>query len=308
MPQHVAQDANLSSGEYMSIQLGIVDFDSSHSVEFTKRLNHVGITEDQWVNGAQVTIGCPGTSIVSPERVSGFAEEMTQYGVQLVEDPERMIGTVDAVMILSVDGSVHWERARPFIEAGIACYIDKPFTCCLDEARRLVNLASLKQVPMFSSSALRYAPELVHFVTQVSESRSNVGALWGASVYGPSPVAVRNPGLFHYGIHPTEMLFTLMGPDCERLTCVSTDGTVESNETGVEAITGCWLDGRLASLRGIRTGTRAYGFTAFCEDEIRHVSISTEYLYRELLKKIVDFFRTGDSPVTLAETLQLALS
>ena len=34
------------------IKLGILDFDTSHTIEFTKRLNHNGIAKDQWVEGA----------------------------------------------------------------------------------------------------------------------------------------------------------------------------------------------------------------------------------------------------------------
>ncbi len=49
------------------IRLGIVDFDTSHAVEFTRRLNHVGIAEDQWVEGARVVAGVPGVSEVAPE-------------------------------------------------------------------------------------------------------------------------------------------------------------------------------------------------------------------------------------------------
>jgi hypothetical protein len=44
------------------IRLGLIDFDTSHAVEFTKRLNHVDIPEDQWVYGAKVILGVPGTS------------------------------------------------------------------------------------------------------------------------------------------------------------------------------------------------------------------------------------------------------
>ena len=43
-------------------RLGILDFDTSHAVEFTKRLNHRDIDKDQWVDGATVVIGCPGES------------------------------------------------------------------------------------------------------------------------------------------------------------------------------------------------------------------------------------------------------
>ena len=75
-----------------------------------------------------------------------------------------------------------------------------------------------------SSSSLRYAPEVV--------AAKAAGKIIGVTTYGPSPTHPRNPGLFHYGIHPVEMLFTLMGPGCKRLTCLS--------EPGAEVTTGVW--------------------------------------------------------------------
>ena len=39
------------------IRLGIVDFDTSHVVQFTKRLNHIDIAEEQWVEGAKIVMG-----------------------------------------------------------------------------------------------------------------------------------------------------------------------------------------------------------------------------------------------------------
>ena len=36
------------------LRLGIVDFDSSHSVEFARRFNHQGVASEQFVDGAQV--------------------------------------------------------------------------------------------------------------------------------------------------------------------------------------------------------------------------------------------------------------
>ena len=51
------------------IRLGIVDFDTSHAGEFTKRLNHIDIAEDQWVEGARVVAGVPGESKIAPELI-----------------------------------------------------------------------------------------------------------------------------------------------------------------------------------------------------------------------------------------------
>src|SRR4051794_15123037 len=107
------------------IKLGVLDFDTSHVVEFTRRLNQKDIARDQWVEGARVVIGCPGESKIMPERIPAYKAAMEEFGVPLVDRPEEMIGKVDGMLIESQEGTPHLERARPFLEAGIPCFIDK---------------------------------------------------------------------------------------------------------------------------------------------------------------------------------------
>ncbi|MFQ6096724.1 MAG: Gfo/Idh/MocA family protein [Armatimonadota bacterium] len=275
------------------IRLGIVDFDTSHVVQFTMRLNHVEIDEEQWVDGAQVVMGCPGTSaILEQERIDEYTEKLRGFGVELVDRPEDMIGKIDGVLIESVDGSVHRDRALPFLEAGIPTWVDKPFTCSLEHARELADLAAAKGVPLFSSSSLRYGLEVVETV-----SDEKIGDIVGAEAYSPASLHPRNPGLFHYGIHAVEPLYALMGPGCEAVWCVFTEGA--------EVVTGLWKDGRIGCVRGTRAGAHAYGFTAWGEKGVRQSSINAAYIYRELLKKIVETFQTGKSPVDIAETVEI---
>ena len=192
------------------IRLGIVDFDTSHVVAFTQRLNHLDAGEDQWIDGAKIVVGCPGTSLMSPERVQGFTEQMESYGVPLVEDPTEMIGQIDGVLIESVDGSVHYDRAKPFLEAGLPMFIDKPFTCSLKHAKAIAGLAEKNNVPVFSASSLRYGVE----VQELREQENEVGKVVGVDAYSPGSVHPRNPGLFNYGIHGLETLYALMGTGC----------------------------------------------------------------------------------------------
>ncbi len=44
----------------------------------------------------------------------------------VVENPTDVIGEVDAVIIATDIGSEHVERARPFVEADIPVFVDKP--------------------------------------------------------------------------------------------------------------------------------------------------------------------------------------
>jgi hypothetical protein len=278
------------------IKLGVIDFDTSHVVEFTKRLNHKGVAEDQWVNGAQVVIGCPGKSAIMPDRIPGYVKEMERLDVPLVEKPEDMLGKVDGMLIESQEGGAHWLSARPFLEASLPCFIDKPFTCSVADARKIIDLAEKKKAPIFSASALRYAPELVKYV-----SNKKQGDIIGCLAYGPAPLFEKdpklNPGLYHYGIHAVEILYTLMGPGCQRVTC--------THEKDVDVATGQWKDGRVGTVRGIRRGNSDYGAVAFSDKGVQPVPIGTGSIYRELVKKIVELFEKKESPLDIAVTLEI---
>ncbi len=277
------------------IRLGILDFDTSHCTAFTTRFNNVGVAEDQFVQGAKVVIGCPGESTLAPKFIPQYTEAMKKLGVPLVDKPEEMIGKVDAMLIEAVDGTVHYERAKPFLEAGLPCFIDKPFTCSVADAKKIIALAEKKKVAIFSSSSLRYAPEVVEFTQDPKP-----GKLVGCMVYCPaslSPIPERNAGLFHYGIHGVEVLYTLMGPGCQRVTC--------THEMGTDVVTGTWKDGRMATLRGIRDGASGYGFTAFSEKGVKNVTVGTSVIYRELCKKIVETFEKKASVLDASITLEI---
>lgn len=274
------------------IRLGIVDFDTSHVVQFTKRLNHVDIPEEQWVEGAKIVMGYQGTSRITPqEKIDEYTAQVKAMGVELVDRPEEMIGKVDGILVESQEGAVHLERARPFLEAGMPCYIDKPFATSVADAKAIVALANKNNVPVFSSSSLRYALEIQKL------QEEGVGTIFGVDAYSPAGLHDRNPGLFHYGIHGVETLYALMGPGCESVTCTFTEGS--------EVTTGLWKDGRIGVMRGTRAGSHSYGFVAWTDKGVRQVSIDANYIYRELLKRIVQMFQTGKSPLDNAETIEI---
>lgn len=275
------------------IKLGIVDFDTSHVVQFSKRMNHIGIPEDQWVEGAKVVCGFPGTSkICEQARIDGYTKELSDMGIEILSKPEDMIGKVDGVLIESVDGSVHLERAKPFLKAKLPMFLDKPMATSLKDAKALVALAKKAGVPMFSSSSLRFAVELV-----ATKNDPAVGNVVGAECYSPAPLHERNPGLYHYGIHAVEPLFALMGAGLKAVWCV--------NQPGAEVVVGLWNDGRIGSIRGTRAGAHAYGFTVWGDKGVRQSSINPGLIYRELCKQIVSMFTTGKAPVDIRETLEI---
>jgi predicted dehydrogenase len=275
------------------IKVGLVDCDTSHVVQFTMRLNHVEIADDQWVDGAQVVCAYRGTSEITPEEtIDQYVGKLNEFGIEMVDSPEAMLGKVDAVCVESQSGYVHPARVAPFLKAGLPCFVDKPFACTVEDARTMADLAKANGAALFSSSSLRYGLEVVQALQDEA-----IGPVVGALTYSPASIHDKNPGLFHYGIHGVEPLFALMGRGCESVTCTFTEGA--------EVVTGLWSDGRVGTVRGTRAGAHAYGFTVWGENGVRTSAIDASFIYRELLRQIVGMFATNEAPLDIEETVEI---
>lgn len=77
----------------------------------------------------------------------------------IVENYEDMMGKVDAILLARDDSQNHFEMAKPFIEAGLPIYIDKPLATSLTEAKKIYDLEKYEG-QIFSCSAISYANEL----------------------------------------------------------------------------------------------------------------------------------------------------
>ena len=275
------------------VRIGLVDFDTSHVQAFTQRVNHVDVAESEWVQGARIVAGCPGVSEMMPERIPGYREKLSEYGVDMVESPADLIGKVDAVMVESQQGSKHLAHARLFLEAGLPVYVDKPFSETLEEADAMISLAERAGKPLMSCSSLRYDTT----VAAALNAQEELGKLLFADAWTPASLHPGNPGLLHYGIHGVEMLYALIGPGCTRVTSTFT-------ERG-ELVSGVWQNGHVSSVRGLRDGAYAMGFTAHYEKGRRTFNVEGASYYSNMLRQIVGMFETGNPPIPYGEMREI---
>lgn len=276
------------------VRLGIVGTDSSHAVEFTKRLNHKEIEEEQWVDGAEILFAVPLPSEMAEESVvRGRAEELARMGVGILHSPEELLGKVDGALIESNDGNVHLEQSLPFIDKGIPVWIDKPLGANSQQAKQIVTLCKQRNTPLFSASSLRYSVE----IRDLLESK-RVGNSVSALTYSPYHEEVLMPGLIYYVIHAVEPLYALLGAGCKQVRCTW-------SESGPVAV-GMWANGKIGIVRGLGEGCQpGYGFVAWGENGIVNSKADGSFIYRELLKEVVKFFETRESPVPVEETLEI---
>jgi hypothetical protein len=274
------------------VRVGIIGLDTSHVSAFTRLLN--APTPKAAFAGFKVVAAFPGGSQDIPssrDRVAGFTAELRdKHGVEIVESIEALLPRVDVVLLESVDGRPHLKQAEPVIKAGKPVFIDKPVAGSLADAVAIYDLAKKHNVPVFSSSGLRFSPAV-----QELRASPKVGKVIGCTTYGPCSIDPKHPDLFWYGIHGVESLFTIMGPGCESITRSHTDGT--------DVVVGVWKDGRIGTYRGIRSGKADFGAVAFGDKGIAQGGSFGGY--EPLLAEIVQFFRTGKPPVSAEETLEI---
>ncbi|MFO0815370.1 MAG: Gfo/Idh/MocA family oxidoreductase [Gemmatales bacterium] len=274
------------------IRVGIIGCDTSHAPAFTKILNNPKNTGD--LAGLKVVAAFPGGSPDLPDSINRVptyvATLQKDYQVEIVADIPTLLSKVDAVLLESVDGRPHWEQVQPVLRARKPVFIDKPIAASLVDALRIVALAKETGTPCFSSSALRFTPNIA-----AAQKNEKVGKVTGCLAWSPCALNTFHPDLYWYGIHGVETLYTIMGRGCETVQRTSTEGT--------DVVTGIWKDGRVGTFRGIRTGQHDFGAVVFGSKGVVNTGSFTGY--DPLVTEIARFFRTGQSPVPLEETLEI---
>ncbi|MFD3257444.1 Gfo/Idh/MocA family protein [Paenibacillus lentus] len=279
------------------LQIGMIGLDTSHVSIFAKLLDRHRTDPSSCLAGTVVGCAYPGGSSrmeLSYTRVEQYKNELVEkYGVQMLGSIEEVAEASDAIMIESVDGSTHLEQFSKVVPFGKPVFIDKPFATSLADASEIVALSERYHVPIMSSSSLRYSAALTDAL-----QHSEQGDIIGADVCGPMPFVQGQPGYFWYGIHAVEMLFAIMGRNCRQV------HTICSGER--EMITGVWADGRIGTVRGRRQGG-SFGALIHRERGNGYVDIQTakKPYYESLLEQVIDFFRTGRSPLDPKETLEV---
>lgn len=205
----------------------------------------------------------------------------------IVARPEEVIGHVDAVIVATDDGLDHVRRARPFIEAGLPVFVDKPLATSVADLRTFIawDKAGAR---FLSSSGLRYAPELDNLASTLAP----LGQLrWLAGLTCKT--------WERYGIHLLEPLFRIVGPGFLSVRLES--------QPGLEIAHLQHRSGVQLTVPVIYDGGATFGTIQLCgtggQTTIRFADTYTGF--RRQLLDFIEFVRTGRPPYALTETIEL---
>ncbi len=286
-----SQAAGADAKPAAAIRVGIIGLDA-HAVPWTKLIN--GPEAAAPITDMRVVAAYPAYSPDIPfsnDKIQGNIETMKGLGVEIVDSIEALLPKVEAVMVLSIDGRPHLAQCQAVIAARKTLYVDKPVAASLVDAIKIYDLARKAGVPCFSSSSLRYSTDFINV-----QKDPKIGKVLGCDAYSSNaPLEPSHPDLFYYGIHGSELLFTIMGPGCQSVTRVKTETA--------DLAAGVWADGRLGTLRGILKGRTGFGATVFGEKGVAQAGKFEGYA--PLVAEIAKYFKTGQPPVSEAVTLEI---
>jgi len=261
------------------VRFGICGTNNSHAVVYTKLLHDTSLPAAERVEGAEVA----AFFAYDEENV----EALRSLGVVTqVERPEDLIPLVDAVLCVTRDGSKHLAEATPFLRAGVTTFVDKPLAVSVADARALVELAQRTGTPLMSCSALRYAPEIQELqahLEELGELRCGTATGMGETIF--------------YGVHTVEMMNAVFGGGVEFVVNVGPEG----HDMGVAQ----YADGKTVSIQIMREAKVDFRLVAHGTEGRREAAVKGSAFYPESLRRVVEFARSGQSPVALEDSLEI---
>jgi len=277
-----------------AIRLGCIGIDSSHLPEFTRRikaLNDGGSTPCKvtqfWSDGQH--------DWPNPADIEKWEMDTLSMGVTQAKSLDDMLGSVDGVLVLAVNGNKHKALAMPSLEKGLPTYIDKPMTCNLTEAQQLLSLARRSNARCYSASSLR-------FITEIAKlDFAKLGKIAAIDVYGAGELLEMMPDLWHYGCHSIEMVDAIFkasgqGPGVKRVSAIKFE---DRHLVDYE-----YHDGRYVRMRLERKGTWSFGATVHGEQAVQQFVVDFGPVYTRLVEGMVKFFEGREAPVSLRDIVE----
>jgi predicted dehydrogenase len=276
------------------LKIGLLGSDSSHAERFSELLNRPD-HPNYIANADAKIVAIWGEDAARTRQAATLGQIAT-----IVDAPGDLMGQVDAVFCITRHGGKHLNLVRPYLEAGVPVFVDKPLATEPTDARAIVELAQQRGTPFTSFSTVRFSADTQDFLAK-SQTLGGVRA----GVY-TGPASRRNPygGVIFYAIHSIELMLMVQGTGVawvQALEAPAVDAEDNGNMTAVCA----WPDGATATLE--LTVDAHYGFRALAvgKDGFHCADIDISDCYREGMQRILPCLRgERDGGVPVAQMIE----
>jgi predicted dehydrogenase len=238
----------------------------------TLNKSEIGIT------GARVThVWCQEKSIAKSIAKSSAIDNV-------VDKYQEMVGKVDAVIIGRDDPESHVDMARPFVEAGIPIFVDKPLASTMEDLQYFKNSVLAGKFIM-SCSSMRYARE-------TNLAIEKIDALGQIHLV----VAVGKKDWVKYGVHMLEAVFTVLN-DPQPL---AVEAAGENNRSIVIVE---FANGAMATFHLFMDITSTFQVSIFGENDFMTYAIKDSYsMFRANLEAFIQSVKNGKPDLAFDKT------
>jgi hypothetical protein len=233
-----------------------------------------------------------------PKEAAEFARAFPT--VELVKSYGDMVGKVDGIILDDFLSCLHFrELARPYLEAGVPIFINRPLAFNLGHAREILDLARKHDTPIMSGSSFEYAPEVVQFKAQVAAAEPLRGYV-AANSMSDFPT---------HGVHGLFMVYACIGGGIRSVSYQTPDWR---NPNGIVVIEHKARPGGSPFYGCVQEVSGTWGWLkVFGERTCEQAVLGGPYFWTSMVLEIQRFFETRKMPQTyeaLYEKTQLFLA
>jgi len=271
------------------LKVAVIGLDTSHSVEFVKRLQAPDCPPDQKVDGLRA-VSCMRFETPFQNKVGLDTRQqmLESWGVKVTESFAAAVKGCDAILLEINDPAFHLAYVRKAVRCGKPIFIDKPLAATFKEGVKILALLKKNNIRAMSCSSLRFAAELEQALAAVPHPRfANVAGAYGKAPAGDS--------LIWYGVHAFEMLQRAMGRGAVRVLASET-------EAGVVAI---------VDYPGGRQGVvEVRPFWHYCgrvmsNEKVEQFTVDAGKIYAAQMRAVAAFLHGGDAPLAMEDALEV---
>jgi predicted dehydrogenase len=272
------------------MKVAIIGLDTSHSIEFARRIQAPDCPKDQQVSGMKV-VSCLrfGTPFQNEEGLNGRQKQLEDWGIEVSTDFKETVKDCEAILIEINDPAYHLEYFKKCADLGKPMFLDKPLADNIKNGQAILDIVRKKKARVFSSSSSRFLPQL-------SKSIEAIPQPLFSAFYGPLGIAPAGSSIVWYGVHAFEMLERAMGRGAQSLTTVK-------DASGVTVVVD-YSDKRTGVVELVESAY-VYGGVLRTKDKSVPFVADMGRAYTDLLVEIGRFFAGGRSPVDMEDTQEV---
>jgi len=206
----------------------------------------------------------------------------------IVENYEDMIGKIDGILLARDDYENHYEISKPFINAGLPIYIDKPLAIKTNIANQMFNLEKYKN-QIFTCSAIAYAKEFALTKNEIDKL--------GNIKYVDACIM---KDWEKYGIHIIEPVLKIIGDQGQ----IQKTNIIQNNS--IKKVSISWESGLITSFTTLGKIPSPISIRLFGTNEYKNLIFKdTFFAFKKALQTFVNIILKKENPPSKNFTLQV---